>query len=92
MAGSSQVLRLVLWSCRNRAFFKPTGRLAGCFLTAYAAIRFLVEFVREPDAHLGPVLGPFSMGQVLSAGMFVFGLITLWLAGRNNTRVSVDTA
>jgi phosphatidylglycerol:prolipoprotein diacylglycerol transferase len=85
------LLFLILWTCRNRAFFKPNGRLAGCFLTGYAAIRFLVEFVREPDAHLGPVLGPFSMGQVLSAGMFAFGLATLWLVGRGGSRVSVDT-
>ena len=86
------LLFLVLWSFRNRLFFKPTGRLAGCFLTGYATIRFLVEFVREPDTHLGPVLGPLSMGQVLSIGMFICGLATLWIAGRADRKGSVDTA
>ena len=39
---------------------------------------FPVEFVREPDAHLGPVLLDWvTMGQVLSVPMIVFGLILL---------------
>ena len=36
-------------------------------------MRFLLEFTREPDAQLGLVLGPFSMGQLLSATMLVAG-------------------
>ncbi|MCI5142997.1 MAG: prolipoprotein diacylglyceryl transferase, partial [Candidatus Electrothrix sp. ATG1] len=39
--------------------------------------RFLVEFVREPDAHLGTVLLGMTMGQVLSAALAGVGII-LW--------------
>ncbi|MFQ5580258.1 MAG: prolipoprotein diacylglyceryl transferase [Nitrospiria bacterium] len=44
----------------------------------YGLFRFLVEFAREPDAHLGLIFGSFSMGQVLSAPMFILGLVMVW--------------
>jgi len=43
-------------------------------LLAYGLLRFLVEFFREPDAQLGTVLGPLSMGQVLCLAMILSGL------------------
>ena len=33
--------------------------------------------LREPDLHLGFVLGPFSMGQILSAPMVMLGAFML---------------
>jgi phosphatidylglycerol:prolipoprotein diacylglycerol transferase len=51
--------------------------LALC-LTLYGIFRFMVEFVREPDAHLGMVLFGMTMGQVLSAATAGMGC-ALWL-------------
>lgn len=48
------------------------------FLAGYGAARLLIEFMRQPDRQLGFVLGPFSMGQLLSATMLLLG--ALWLA------------
>ena len=43
-------------------------------LGGYGLFRFIVEFVREPDAQLGTFLGGiFSMGQFLSLPMFLLG-------------------
>lgn len=58
----------------------PPGTLAGLFLAGYAVFRFLVEFVREPDAHIGYLYGGWlTMGQVLSLPMFAAGLgLLLW--------------
>lgn len=53
-------------------WYRP-GLLAGAFLVGYGVIRFLLEFTRQPDRQLGLVLGPFSMGQLLSGGMVVLG-------------------
>jgi phosphatidylglycerol:prolipoprotein diacylglycerol transferase len=39
----------------------------------YGLFRFLVEFVREPDAHIGFDLGPFTRGQLLTFPMIVVG-------------------
>ena len=40
----------------------------------YGLFRFLVEFVREPDAHIGFDLGPFTRGQLLTLPMLLAGL------------------
>ena len=42
------------------------GLIIGTFLAGYGVARFLVEYVREPDAHLGTLLGIATMGQLLS--------------------------
>jgi len=51
-------------------------------------IRFLIEFTRQPDAQLGFVLGPFSMGQLLSVIMVATGALLLALASRAPPNVS----
>jgi phosphatidylglycerol:prolipoprotein diacylglycerol transferase len=47
-------------------------------------IRFFIEFTRQPDAQLGFVLGPFSMGQLLSSLMIVAGTVLLAAKMRGN--------
>lgn len=75
------VLRtLERWSVR-RGWYRP-GLLAGAFLIGYGIIRFAVEFTRQPDVQLGFVLGPFSMGQLLSSLMLVIGVLVLAAAYR----------
>jgi phosphatidylglycerol:prolipoprotein diacylglycerol transferase len=44
------------------------------FFICYGLFRFLIEFVRQPDAHLGFLWGGATMGQLLSLPMVVFGL------------------
>ena len=47
------------------------------YLEDMALARFLVEFFREPDPQLGFVLGPFSMGQILSLAMILTAALFL---------------
>lgn len=54
------------------------GMMAAVFVGAYGVLRFITEFAREPDAQLGLVLGPFSMGQVLCFIMIVIASLQ-WL-------------
>jgi phosphatidylglycerol:prolipoprotein diacylglycerol transferase len=68
----------------------PKGSLLGTFLLGYGLIRFALEFVRNPDAHLGTVLGPFSMGQLLSTPMVLGGLALIVLAFRRPAPTSLD--
>ncbi len=56
------------------------GYLAAAFLVGYGLIRFALEFTRQPDAQLGLIAGPFSMGQILSALTIVAGLIMAMVA------------
>lgn len=43
----------------------------------YGLFRFLVEFLREPDAHLGFIISFLTMGQILSVAMIIAGIIGL---------------
>lgn len=66
------IVLFVLWripAVRNRP-----GTLIGVFLTGYAASRAFVELFRQPDAHIGFLLGGTTMGQWLSAPMLAVGL------------------
>lgn len=50
------------------------GMLTGVFFIGYGIARYLVEFVRVPDAQLGLIGGVISMGQILSIPMLLGGL------------------
>ena len=51
----------------------PRGSMIALYLIGYGLVRFIIEFFREPDEHLGFVLLSFSMGQVLCAFMIAAG-------------------
>jgi phosphatidylglycerol:prolipoprotein diacylglycerol transferase len=51
------------------------GMMIAFFLIFYGFFRFFLEFFREPDLQLGFVLGPLTMGQLLSAIMVLAGLV-----------------
>ncbi len=66
------LLFLVLFACsRVRAIRERSGLLAVIFIEGYALSRFIVEFFREPDAHVGYLVGGLTMGQILSLGMML---------------------
>jgi phosphatidylglycerol:prolipoprotein diacylglycerol transferase len=46
------------------------GELLAWFLILYSTLRFLVEFIREPEIYMGPL----TMGQTLSIPMFIAGI------------------
>jgi len=50
------------------------GALTGVFLIGYGLSRITVEMFREPDAHLGFIVGGITMGQILSLPMLLLGL------------------
>lgn len=66
-------LFVILWSLRRRT--RVRGALLAYFLIGYGTVRFFIEFVRQPDAHLGAVLFFMSMGQVLCLLMVLAGLL-----------------
>jgi phosphatidylglycerol:prolipoprotein diacylglycerol transferase len=56
------------------------GLNVGVFLVCYGLFRFLLEFVREPDAHMPEALrGYITMGMLLSVPMVIVGA---WLIRR----------
>ena len=76
------LLSYLIW---RREWLKWPGRIAGLFFIGYGVARFLVEFVRQPDAQFisdGNPLGlawhmggyGLTMGQILTLPMIAVGL------------------
>lgn len=64
------------YKCLPRA-----GVASGVFATGYALSRILVEFAREPDAHIGYLTGGWlTMGMILSLPLLAVGI---WLLTRS---------
>jgi phosphatidylglycerol---prolipoprotein diacylglyceryl transferase len=70
-AGEGILLFFFLWWYSKKP--RPTGHVAGMFLIGYGICRFLVEYAREPDKHLGLLAMGFSMGQLLCLPMIALG-------------------
>ena len=70
------VLFLVLWFLSKRE--RPRYFISGVFLALYGVFRFIVEFVRVPDAQIGDhgylAFGWLTMGQVLSVPLILAGI------------------
>lgn len=49
------------------------GLTGGAFIAGYGLARVAIEFVREPDAQLGFLAGPLTMGMLLSIPMVLIG-------------------
>ena len=71
------VIFLVLFLLSRKLPPKPQGFFIGCFLVLYGVFRFLIEFVRVPDAQLGYLFGFVTMGQLLSLPLIFAGIIIL---------------
>ena len=56
-----------------------TGLISSLFLIIYSLFRFLIEFSREPDQHLGIIFFHLSMGQILSLIFISVGLILFYI-------------
>ena len=67
------LLFLLLWFISAKP--KPAGFVASMFLIGYGTLRFMTEFFRLPDSHLGFIAFDWlTMGQLLSLPMLALGL------------------
>jgi phosphatidylglycerol:prolipoprotein diacylglycerol transferase len=65
---------------RKKGVREKSGCVSGLFFVLYGAFRFVIEFFREPDAHIGFVTGTLTMGQLLCLPMVLFGLGLIFCA------------
>jgi len=61
-----------------KKLFHRTGIISSLFVILYSIFRFLIEFTREPDAHLGLLAFNLSMGQYVSLIFIMGGLIIFY--------------
>ncbi len=78
------LLFVILWWLALKP--RSKGVLSGAFLLGYGSFRFLTEFFRSPDAHIGFVLLDFfSMGQLLSMPMILAGGLLFYLSKQRHS-------
>ena len=69
------LLFVILFALSRKRLPRPRGTFIGVFLIVYGICRFLIEFVRQPDAQLGYLFGGWvTMGQVLSVPLILIGI------------------
>lgn len=72
------LLFVLLWLYARKP--RREGQVAAAFLFGYGVFRFVAEFFREPDAHLGLVSLGMTMGQWLCVPMILGGAGMWWWA------------
>lgn len=70
------VLFILLYGAWKKGLYKRPGLVSGIFLIFYGASRFIIEFLKQPDEHIGYFLNIFTLGQLLCLPMI---LGSLWL-------------
>ncbi len=82
------LLFAVLWWYSSKP--RPRMAVSGLFLLGYGIGRFIVEFVRVPDSHMGDdgyvLFGWVTTGQILTLPMLVAGVALMALAYRRQAQ------
>ena len=79
---------IILFIILNLIYFKKnykTGTVSYAFLFFYGIFRFISEIFREPDAHLGFLIGSLSMGMFLSLLMIILSIILFYRINESKT-------
>ena len=64
---------LIIYYYKNKSK-NSVGKISGLFLFFYGLFRFLIEFLREPDHHIGLLFNFISLGQLLSMPLIIIGI------------------
>ena len=70
------LLFLILFFIQNRkkTIYK-NGLISSFFLIFYSLFRFICEYFREPDPHIGLQFFNLSLGQIYSIFFFIIGIV-----------------
>lgn len=75
MFGEGFLLFGILWILRK--IHATKNLIMPFYFIGYGAIRFFIEYFREPDAHIGLNALGFSQGQMLCAAMILAGILLI---------------
>jgi len=67
-------LILLFFQNRERIIYK-SGLVSSLFLIFYSLFRFVCEYFREPDPHIGLQYFNLSLGQIYSIFFFIIGIL-----------------
>ena len=81
------VVLFVILLFLSRKHSDRQGFLTSIFLIFYSIFRFMIEFVRVPDSHIGYIWNDWlTLGQLLSLPMMFFGLLLLTKLKRSQSK------
>ena len=81
------VVLFVILLFLSRKHSDRQGFLTSIFLIFYSIFRFMIEFVRVPDSHIGYIWNDWlTLGQLLSLPMMFFGLLLLTKFKRSQSK------
>ena len=81
------VVLFVILLFLSRKHSDTQGFLTSIFLIFYSIFRFMIEFVRVPDSHIGYIWNDWlTLGQLLSLPMMFFGLLLLTKLKRSQSK------
>ncbi len=79
------VILVVVWWFAQKA--RPKAAVAALFCILYGTFRFLIEFVRQPDSHIGFIAWDWlTKGQLLTLPIFIFGVGLMWFAYKRHEK------
>jgi phosphatidylglycerol:prolipoprotein diacylglycerol transferase len=79
------LLFLILWFYSSKP--RPYMAISGMFAMFYGFFRFIVEFYRVPDAHIGYLaMDWLTMGQILSTPMILSGMALIAIAYKSKAK------
>lgn len=78
-------LFIIVWLFSRKT--RPVGQVSALFLAGYGIFRFIAEYARQPDDHLGLLTLGLSMGQWLSVPMILLGAIGFVYAAKRTPAV-----
>jgi len=82
------VLFAILYAISRKP--RSLGLAAGTFLIGYGVFRSIIEFFREPDAHLGLYFSFISKGQILSIPMVLAGLFIIYWGYNQQQKAAIS--
>lgn len=82
------VLFIVLYFVTRKP--RSLGLASGTFLIGYGVFRSIIEFFREPDAHLGLYFSFISKGQILSVPMILAGILIIYIGYLSQEKLAIS--
>lgn len=84
------VLFIILYFVTRKP--RSLGLASGTFLIGYGVFRSIIEFFREPDAHLGLYFSFISKGQILSVPMILAGILIIYIGYLSQEKLAISNA
>ena len=72
------IILFIILNVVHNKITKKDGVISSLFVIFYSIFRFLIEFFREPDEHIGLIIYNMSLGQILSITFFILGTILFY--------------